>query len=72
MLAEAELWDAVIKDYDALIGIDAENAAEHHFQRAEAHAKLENRDAAESDYLKALELGYDQDSVRRALTELAK
>ena len=72
LLAEAELWDAVITDYDALIGIDAENAAEHHFQRAEAHAKLENRDAAESDYLKALELGYDQERVRYALTELSK
>lgn len=72
LLAEAELWDEVITDYDALIGIDAENAAEHHFQRAEAHVKLENRTAAEADYLKALELGYDQDSVRRALTELAR
>ncbi len=72
LLTKAELWDAVVADYDVLIGIDAENAAEHHFQRAEAHAKLENRAAAESDYLKALELGYDQDSVRRALTELSK
>ena len=51
---------------------DLDHAAEHHFQRAEAHAKLENRAAAEADYLKALELGYDQERVRYALTQLAK
>ena len=72
LLAEAELWEAVVADYDVLIGTDAENAAEHHFQRAEAHAKLENRAAAEADYLKALELGYGQEQVRYALNELAK
>jgi len=72
LLAEAGLWEAVVADYDVLIGIDAENAAEHHFQRAEAHVKLENHTAAESDYLKALELGYDQEQVRYALTELSK
>lgn len=72
LLAKAALWDAVVTDYNALIAIDTENAAEHHFQRGQAHAKMENRDAAESDYLKALELGYDQERVRSALTQLAR
>ena len=72
LLAKAALWDAVVTDYNALIAIDTANAAEHHFQRGQAHAKLENRAAAESDYLKALELGYDQERVRSALTGLAR
>ena len=72
LLTKAGLWDAVVADYDVLITIDADNLAEHHFQRGEAHSKLENRDAAESDYLKALDLGYDQARVRGALTQLAR
>ena len=66
------LWNDVVADYDAIIAIGADNAAEHHFQRGHAHARPENRDAAEADYLKALELGYDQASVRHALTDLAQ
>lgn len=72
LLTKAELWDAVVADYDVLIAIATDNLAEHHFQRGEAHSKLENRDAAESDYLKALDLGYDQARVRGALTQLAR
>ena len=72
LLTKAALWDAVVADYDVLIAIDAENAAEHHFQRGQAHSKLENRTAAEADYLKALELGYDENRVRGALTDLAR
>ena len=72
LLTKAALWDAVVADYDVLIPTDAENAAEHHFQRGQAHSNLENRDAAEADYLKALEMGYDQERVRYALTQLAR
>ena len=57
LLAKAGLWDPVVTDYDALIGIDAENAAEHHFQRAEAHAKLENRDRRRIGLSESLETG---------------
>lgn len=72
MNEEAGNWEAVIKDLTKSIEIDQDNAAEHHFQRGQYHQKNGDNTAAESDYMKALDLGYDQSAIRDALVSLGR
>ena len=69
--ADAGDNEGVVEDLTALIDLQGDAGGELHFRRGQYHGRR-NKDAAEEDYLKALELGYDQNEVRDALVDLER
>lgn len=69
--AKEYMFDEAIEAITALIALNPPNLPEIYFTRGQYHAKNDNPQAAEEDYLKAFELGYDEDRIRSALNDLS-